>query len=230
MQSYVTSRENIGGDQVARLRFCTSWSPRLATGDGATRTRAIVGATSYYHYGTIHTWFCCWCCLLLAVMGGAWCMARLIWSSIAALPKASRCNTAVVHARPVLVPEPRGTREYERKQPRRPSGAHSVAMLCTSWTLVRGDINVLPVCAVLVLCMGSLRHDARGFMYQVHFLWLHLGSFAFQINCKIIFTLIWKLFCPKMKKKKSMYYRAAWKVESHPFNRSYSQLMFFNFL
>ena len=34
-------RENTGGgDKVARLRFCASWSRQLATGDGATPTRA----------------------------------------------------------------------------------------------------------------------------------------------------------------------------------------------
>ena len=35
-----SSKENTGGDQAARPRFCTSWSRQLATGDGETRTRA----------------------------------------------------------------------------------------------------------------------------------------------------------------------------------------------
>ena len=35
------SRENTGSDQVARLRFCTSWSRQLAAGDGVSHTRAF---------------------------------------------------------------------------------------------------------------------------------------------------------------------------------------------
>ena len=72
-----------------------------------------------------------------------WVVRGLITSSIGALPSASWWNTAVVHARPFLVQGPQGTREYERKQPRRPSGAHSVAIIfCTSCTLAEGGINV----------------------------------------------------------------------------------------
>ena len=100
----------------------------------------VVGATSYYHHGTTHIRFCC-CCILHAVLWGAWCARGLISSPIAALPRASRWNTVVVHARPLMVPGPRGTREHERNQPRRPSGAHSVAISCTC-SLAGGDINM----------------------------------------------------------------------------------------
>ena len=75
-------------------------------------------------------------------------MIGLVSSSIAALPRASWWNTAVVHARPVLVPGPRGTREHERMQPRRPSGAHSVAIFYTSCSLAGADINVRCCCVV----------------------------------------------------------------------------------
>ena len=108
----MSPRENTGGDQVARLRFCTPWSRQLATGDGATRTRASSRCYQllppWYHPYKILLLLSPACCVV-------WCMVRegLISSSIAALPRASWWNTAVVHARPFLVPGPRGTRARE---------------------------------------------------------------------------------------------------------------------
>ena len=121
------SRENTGGDQVARLRFCTSWSRQLATGDDATRTRAISRC-----YQLLPPWYHPYMTLLLLLSTACcvgWCVVREkayfvidccdaegIAVSIVAMPRASRWNTADVRARPFLVPGPRGTREYERKQ------------------------------------------------------------------------------------------------------------------
>ena len=75
-------------------------------------------------------------------------MRGLISSSTAALPRAALWNTAVVHARPFWFAGPQDTREHEKKQPQRPSGAHSVAIFCTSCSLARADINVRCCCVV----------------------------------------------------------------------------------
>ena len=58
------SRENTGSDQVARLRCFTSWSRQLATGDGATRTRATTTMVpSIYDYvaAAVSRLLCWWC-------------------------------------------------------------------------------------------------------------------------------------------------------------------------
>ena len=150
------------------------------------------------------------------MLGGACCVRGLISSSIAVLSRASWWNTAV-HARPFLVAGPRGTREHDRKQPRKPSGVRLVAIFCTSCSLAGGDINVRCCCVVYQFI------EIRSTRFCIYFVALKQFCLSnlmqIYVNLKNIVVEI----------SEDMYY-AACTVESQPFNRSYSHLTFSIFL
>ena len=129
----------------------------------------VVGATNYYHHGTIHIRFCC-CCLLLAVLCGAWCARGLFRRRLLRCP-GHRGGTLLLYMLGLFWSQDHEAREHERKQPRRLSGAHSVAIFCTPCSLAGGDINVRCCCVVYQFIeIRCARFDVYLWLYVVlHF-------------------------------------------------------------
>ena len=151
------SRENTGGDQVARLRFCTSWSRQLATGDGATCTRAISRCHQllppWYHPYMILLLLSPACCV-------GWCMMRekvyfIVDCCVAEGIVVEHCCCTCS----LFWSQDHEARECTRGSSHEDRAARIRWLSSARRALWKGGISM---CAVVI---SSLRYDARGFLH-----------------------------------------------------------------
>ena len=195
------SRENTGGDQVARPRFCTSWSRQLATGGGATRTRAISGC-----YQLLPPWHHPHMILLLLLSPACcvgWCVVRekayfVIDCCVAeGIVVEHCCCTCLGFFGPRTTRHERVREEAATKTARRAFGGYLLVGYLLRRALWQGGVSM---CAVVVLCISSLKCDARGFMYIFVALFKQFclsNLMQFYVKLKIILVKITKKHVPR---------------------------------
>ena len=161
--SPINSRENTGGDHVARLRFCTSWCRQLATGDGATRTRAISRC-----YQLLPPWYHPYMILLLLSLACCvgWCVvherAFFFFRRRLLRCRGLRGGTLLLYMLGLFWYQDHEARESRRGSSHEERAARIRWLSSARRALWQGGVSM---CAVVVVCISSLRYDARGFMY-----------------------------------------------------------------
>ena len=150
----MSCRENTGGDQVARLQFCTPWSRQLAT-DGTTRTRA-----SSRRYQLLAPWYHPYMILLLLLSPACcvgWCMVHERAYSVVdccvaeGIAVAQCCCTCSAFFGSRTTRHERAREEAATKTERRAFGGYLMHVV----QFGRGVYQ----CALLLLCCVSLHED-----------------------------------------------------------------------